>query len=149
MLAHDRARRSDCVGLFVRPAYDASQHTGLTEIPRAQRRGAYTSPIQLCAEQSARFTNSGGKSSCSSNGSSSIRIKSFLGTTVNAVETHVRVAISTYVLIAIVKKEIGLDNSLHEILCVLELNPLEPTPIPSLLAKIPELQNSNSQQVLF
>jgi len=53
------------------------------------------------------------------------------------------------VLIAIVKKKLSLDNSLHEILRVLELNLFEPTPIPSLLEKISALQNSNSQQVLF
>ena len=78
-----------------------------------------------------------------------LRIKSFLGTTENAVKTQVWVAISTYVLIAIVKKKLSLDNSLHEILRVLELNLFEPTPIPSLLEKISEPQNSNSQQVLF
>jgi len=78
-----------------------------------------------------------------------LRIKSFLGTTENAVKTQVWVAISTYVLIAIVKKKLSLDNSLHEILRVLELNLFEPTPIPSLLEKISALQNSNSQQVLF
>ena len=78
-----------------------------------------------------------------------LRIKSFLGTTENAVKTQVWVAISTYILIAIVKKKLGLDNSLHEILRVLELNLFEPTPIPNLLEKISEPQNSNSQQILF
>ena len=78
-----------------------------------------------------------------------LRIKSFLGTTENAVKTQVWIAISTYVLIAIVKKKLGLDYSLHEILRVLELNLFEPTPIPNLLEKIPEPQNSNSQQILF
>jgi len=62
-----------------------------------------------------------------------LRIKSFLGTSENAVKTQVWVAISTYVLIAIVKKRLHLDHSLHEILRVLNLNMFETTPIPALL----------------
>lgn len=62
-----------------------------------------------------------------------LRIKSFLGTSENAVKTQIWVAISTYVLIAIVKKRLHLDHSLHEILRVLNLNMFETTPIPALL----------------
>lgn len=62
-----------------------------------------------------------------------LRIKSFLGTSENAVKTQIWVAISTYVLIAIVKKRLHLDHSLHEILRVLNLNMFEITPIPVLL----------------
>lgn len=62
-----------------------------------------------------------------------LRIKSFFGTSENAVKTQIWVAISTYVLIAIVKKRLHLDHSLHEILRVLNLNLFETTPIPSLL----------------
>ena len=62
-----------------------------------------------------------------------MRIKSFLGTSENAVKTQVWVAISTYVLIAIVKKRLHLAHSLYEILRVLNLNMFETTPIPALL----------------
>jgi hypothetical protein len=62
-----------------------------------------------------------------------LRIKTFFGTTENAVKTQIWIAISTYVLIAIVKKRLNLDHSLHEILRVLELNLFETTPIPQLL----------------
>jgi hypothetical protein len=62
-----------------------------------------------------------------------LRIKSFFGTSENAVKTQVWIAISTYVLIAIVKKRLHLDHSLHEILRVLNLNMFESTPIPALL----------------
>ena len=64
-----------------------------------------------------------------------LRIKAFLGTSENAVKTQVWVAISTYVLIAIVKKRLHLQHSLYEILRVLDLNLFETTPIPALLGK--------------
>src|SRR5215831_7969824 len=50
-----------------------------------------------------------------------LRIKAFYGTSENAVRIQVWVAISTYVLVAIVKKELGLTRSLSEILQVLSL----------------------------
>jgi Transposase DDE domain/Domain of unknown function (DUF4372) len=62
-----------------------------------------------------------------------LRIKTFFGTSENAVKTQIWIAISTYVLIAIVKKQLRLDNSLSEILRVLSLNLFESTPIPTLL----------------
>ena len=62
-----------------------------------------------------------------------LRIKSFFGNSENAVKTQIWVAISTYVLIAIVKKRLHLNHSLHEILRVLNLNMFETTPIPALL----------------
>ena len=62
-----------------------------------------------------------------------LRIKSFFGTSENAVKTQIWVAISTYVLIAIVKKKLHLNHSMHEILRVLSLNMFETTPIPALL----------------
>jgi hypothetical protein len=62
-----------------------------------------------------------------------LRIKSFFGTSENAVKTQIWVAISTYVLIAIIKKRLHLNHTLHEILRVLNLNMFETTPIPALL----------------
>jgi hypothetical protein len=58
-----------------------------------------------------------------------LRIKAFYGHSENAVKTQIWIAVATYVLIAILKKRLGLDASLHEILQVLSLNLFEKTPI--------------------
>jgi transposase len=58
-----------------------------------------------------------------------LRIKTFFGTSENAVKTQVWIAISVYVLVAIVKKELNLDRSMHEILQILSLNLFEKTSI--------------------
>src|SRR5262249_57021039 len=58
-----------------------------------------------------------------------LRIKSFYGTNENAVKTQVWIAISVYVLVAIVKKELGVERSLSEILQILSLTLFEKTPI--------------------
>ena len=58
-----------------------------------------------------------------------LRIKSFYGTSDNAVKIQVWIAISVYVLVAIVKKELGVERSLSEILQILSLTLFEKTPI--------------------
>jgi len=58
-----------------------------------------------------------------------LRIKAFFGTSENAVKTQIWIAISVYVLVAIVKKELGLDHSLYEILQILSITLFEKTPI--------------------
>lgn len=58
-----------------------------------------------------------------------LRIKAFYGNDVNAVKTQVWIAISVYVLVAIVKKELRLERSLHEILQILSLTLFEKTPV--------------------
>lgn len=58
-----------------------------------------------------------------------LRIKAFFGTSENAVKTQIWIAISTYVLVAIVKKELKLDRSLNDILQILSLGLFEKTPI--------------------
>jgi len=58
-----------------------------------------------------------------------LRIKSFYGTSENAVKTQVWIAISIYVLVAIVKKRLNLDQSLYTILQVLSVTLFEKTPI--------------------
>jgi IS4 transposase len=58
-----------------------------------------------------------------------LRIKAFYGTSDNAVKTQVWIAISVYVLVAIVKKELRIERSLYEILQVLSLTLFEKTPI--------------------
>jgi hypothetical protein len=58
-----------------------------------------------------------------------LHIKSFYGTSENAVKTQVWIAISIYVLVAIVKKELGVERNLSEILQILSLTLFEKTPI--------------------
>jgi IS4 transposase len=58
-----------------------------------------------------------------------LRIKAFYGTTDNAVKTQIWIAISVYVLVAIVKKELNLQQSLYSILQVLSVTLFEKTPI--------------------
>ena len=58
-----------------------------------------------------------------------LRIKAFYGTTENAVKTQIWVAISIYVLVAIVKKRLKLDRSLYTILQILSVSLFEKTPI--------------------
>jgi hypothetical protein len=56
-----------------------------------------------------------------------LRIKKFLGTSENAVKTQIWCAVCTYVLIAIVKKELQLDASLYTLLQILTVSVLEKT----------------------
>jgi IS4 transposase len=58
-----------------------------------------------------------------------LRIKKFLGTSQNAVKTQIWCAVSTYVLIAIVKKELHLDASLYTLLQILSVSVFEKTQI--------------------
>ena len=56
-----------------------------------------------------------------------LRIKTFFGTSINAVKTQIWIAISVYVLVAIIKKELKLERSLHEILQILSILLFEKT----------------------
>ncbi len=58
-----------------------------------------------------------------------LRIKAFYGTSENAVKTQVWVALAAYVLVAITKKQLGLDMSLYQILEILSVTIFEKTPI--------------------
>jgi hypothetical protein len=58
-----------------------------------------------------------------------LRIKAIYGTSENAVKTQVWIAISVYVLAAIVKKELKIDRPLNEILQILSLTLFEKTPL--------------------
>ena len=58
-----------------------------------------------------------------------LRIKSFYGTSPNAVKTQVWIAICIYVLVAIIRKELKVKHSLHEILQILSVSLFEKTPI--------------------
>jgi hypothetical protein len=61
-----------------------------------------------------------------------LRIKAFFGTSENAVKSQIWVAVSVYVLVAIVKKRLTLAASLYEMLQILSLTLFEKTPINSL-----------------
>ena len=58
-----------------------------------------------------------------------LRIKAFYGTSENAVKTQIWIAVSAYVLVAIVKKRLGLKQSLYTILQILSVTLFEKTPI--------------------
>ena len=65
-----------------------------------------------------------------------LRIKAFFGTSENAVKTQIWIAISVYVLVAIVKKRLNLAVSLYENLQILSLTLFEQMPLDELLAQI-------------
>jgi IS4 transposase len=58
-----------------------------------------------------------------------LRIKAFYGTSENAVKSQVWIAVSVYVLVAIIKKRLRLDHSLYTILQILSISLFEKKPI--------------------
>jgi hypothetical protein len=81
-----------------------------------------------------------------------LHIKSFFGTSPNAVKTQVWIAVCVYMLVAIMKKQLHLDENLHKILQILSVNVFEKVPIHQLLThslpRFPEPENHN-QLLLF
>ena len=81
-----------------------------------------------------------------------LRIKAFYGTSENAVKTQIWIAVSVYVLVAIVRKRLGLEASLYQILQVLSVTLFEKTPI---LQALPasdsesDLRDVGNQLILF
>jgi hypothetical protein len=65
-----------------------------------------------------------------------LRIKAFYGTSENAVKTQIWIAISVYVLVAIVKKQLKVDLSLYTMLQILSVTLFEKTPLLQLLSQI-------------
>ena len=81
-----------------------------------------------------------------------LRIKAFYGTSENAVKTQIWIAVSIYVLVAIVRKRLCLEASLYQILQVLSLTLFEKTPILRALQLIvsqDELSRMSNQLNLF
>jgi hypothetical protein len=81
-----------------------------------------------------------------------LRIKVFFGTSENAVKTQIWIAVSVYVLVAIVKKRLNIAASLYEILQILSLTMFERIPLDQLLSKIVSEQipsGSHNQLNLF
>jgi DDE family transposase len=81
-----------------------------------------------------------------------LRIKSFFGTSENAVKSQIWIAVSVYVLVAIVKKRLALSRSLYEILQILSLNLFAKTPLDAALTLTPgppERPSDRHQLILF
>ena len=81
-----------------------------------------------------------------------LRIKAFYGTSENAVKTQLWMAVATYVIVAILKKELRIEQSLYTILQVLSLALFEKTPILQLFSRPDPLTEPNSdcnQMTLF
>jgi Domain of unknown function (DUF4372)/Transposase DDE domain len=80
----------------------------------------------LPAPPSARSTRRAGRLNCSSSGSSSICASNgFYGTSENAVKSQIWIAVSVYLLVAIVKKRLNLDASLYTFLQTLSVTLFE------------------------
>ena len=81
-----------------------------------------------------------------------LRIKAFYGTSQNAVKTQIWIAISVYLLVAILKKELDIDRSLGQILQILSITLFEKVYIDQVLTSF-DLQNKSSascnQLILF
>jgi uncharacterized protein DUF4372/DDE family transposase len=58
-----------------------------------------------------------------------LRIKAFFGTSENAVKTQIWIAVSVYVLVAIIRKRLSLEVSLYQILQILSVTLFEKTPL--------------------
>ena len=81
-----------------------------------------------------------------------LRIKVFFGTSENAVKSQIWIAVSAYVLVAIVKKRLNLSASLYEILQILSLTMFEKIPLDQLLAQTAAGENyltPDNQLLLF
>jgi hypothetical protein len=81
-----------------------------------------------------------------------LRIKKFLGTSENAVKTQIWCAVSTYVLIAIIKKELKLEASLYTILQILSISVFDKTLMSRDLQPesiVGNMQDDEKQVILF
>ncbi len=78
--------------------------------------------------------------------------RAFYGTSENAVKTQIWIAVSVYVLVAIVRKRLALDASLYQILQILSVTLFEKTPILQALQASDsheEIINPGNQLILF
>jgi hypothetical protein len=81
-----------------------------------------------------------------------LRIKKFYGTSENAVKSQIWIAVSVYVLVAIVKKRLNLDASLYTLLQIFSLTLFEKMPIQQAFSGNDVIQNpgeNNNQLNLF
>jgi hypothetical protein len=81
-----------------------------------------------------------------------LRIKAFYGTSPNAVRTQLWIAVSVYVLVAIIRKQLKIEASMFTILQILSVSAFDKTPLPQLFANV-DLQSltddSHNQLLLF
>ena len=73
-----------------------------------------------------------------------MRIKKFYGNSENAVKSQIWIAMSVYVLVAIVKKRLGLDASLYTLLQILSVTHFEKMPLQQ--AIMPSKYNTNAHE---
>jgi hypothetical protein len=81
-----------------------------------------------------------------------LRIKAFYGTSENAVKTQIWIAVSVYVLVAIVRKRLRLEASLYQTLQILSVTLFEKTPISCALQAIhmeADFSENINQLILF
>jgi IS4 transposase len=81
-----------------------------------------------------------------------LKIKKFWGQSENAVKSQIWVAVCTYLLVAILKKQLNLDASLYEILQILSVSLFDKTPLNQLLMKQKsqiEENDTHNQLILF
>jgi len=80
-----------------------------------------------------------------------LRIKAFFGTSENAVKSQIWIAVSVYVLVAIVKKRLKLSASLYQILQILSLTMFERMPLDQLLAQavIDDVASTSDKQLFL
>ncbi|MGH8135832.1 MAG: IS4 family transposase, partial [Steroidobacteraceae bacterium] len=81
-----------------------------------------------------------------------LRIKRFFGTSENAVKSQVWIAVATYVLVAILKKRLQLDLSLHAMLQILSVTPFEKIPLIQLFSEAapdPNMLHTGNQLILL
>ena len=81
-----------------------------------------------------------------------LRIKAFYGTSDNAVKTQIWIAVSVYVLVAIIRKRLGLELSLYQILQILSITLFEKMPISCVLEAFDshsKLLDNPNQLILF
>ena len=81
-----------------------------------------------------------------------LRIKAFYGISENAVKTQIWIAVAVYVLVAIIRKRLGLEASLYQILQILSVTLFEKTPILRAFDDAPsqdELPDEANQLILF
>ena len=114
--------------------------------------GARSSPTKaeyICADQLAGFTfrlqKSGGPYICSA-------AYTYYGTSKNATKTQIWIAVSVYVLVAIVCKQLGLEATIYQLLQILNLTLFEKTPILQTLQPSDfdnDLYDSGNQLILF
>ena len=81
-----------------------------------------------------------------------MRIKSFFGTSENAVKTQIWIAVSVYVLVAILRKRLGVEATLYQILQILSVTIFEKTPLLQAIQAIEpqsDLVDISNQLILF